>query len=334
MLIKTPKGLYCQAGDFFIDPSGPVTTAVITHAHSDHARRGSQRYYCAFSGLGLLKARVGKNILAHGIPYGDEFYLGPVKVSFHPAGHILGSAQVRLEHLGEVWVVSGDYKREADPSCEPFEVVSCDVFITEATFGTPKYIWNRKKDLAEEVWQWWQSNAVKDIHSVLFAYSLGKTQRILGLLEPYAKKKVLCHRASAEINSCYEAQGIKLAPYLCIDDEVESIGRGELFVVPSSFMKSPQAKLLGDRFETAFASGWMVEGPSEYSQGGPDKGFVISDHADWTDLVETVKQSQAKRVFVQHRGHGALVKHLQSLGFHAFPDSHLTGDTFNQLSFL
>src|SRR6185312_15736530 len=150
MLVMTPSGLYCPAGDFYIDPSRSVEKAVITHAHSDHARRGSAEYFCAASGASLLRVRVGTNAKIHPIPFGMTWKFGSVQVSLHPAGHILGSAQVRLERDGEVWVVSGDYKREPDPSCEPFEVVPCDTFITEATFGTPKYVWNKSGNHGSE----------------------------------------------------------------------------------------------------------------------------------------------------------------------------------------
>ena len=341
MLTLTKKGLYCRAGDFYIDPSGAVDTAVVTHAHSDHARRGSKKYYCALSGTGLIKARLGKNIVVGGVPYGENFWLGPVKVSFHPAGHILGSAQVRLEYDGEVWLASGDYKRESDPTCEPFEVVPCDVFVTEATFGTPTYVWKKNSNVAEEIAQWWKQNAAKGTNSVLFAYSLGKTQRVLGILEPYAKKKIYCHSAARELNQCYESQGIKLAPH-CYLDEFENGSEdsgdqkltGELLIVPPSFLKSPQAEILHNDFETAFASGWMATRRPEYSQGGPDRGFVISDHADWNDLVQTIQETGARRVYVQHRGHGALVRHLKGLGLKAFPDSHLAPANPDQLSFL
>ncbi len=161
LLSLTPKGLYCQAGDFYIDPKGAVDRAVITHAHSDHARRGSRTYYSTVSGEGLLRARLGQNINVVATDFGKKFRLGDVQVSFHPAGHILGSAQIRIEHEGEVWVASGDYKRDPDPTCEEFEVVPCDTFITEATFITPKYVWKKDADLGEEIHQWWMENSTR-----------------------------------------------------------------------------------------------------------------------------------------------------------------------------
>lgn len=320
MIVLTKKGLYCEPGQFYIDPNGAVDTAVVTHAHSDHARRGSRRYFCAKSGVGVLKVRLGKNIVAHGLPYGEKFVLNGVTISFHSAGHILGSAQVRMEYAGEVWVASGDYKRDADPTCEPFETVECDVFITEATFGVPGYAWKKDADLGSQIHTWWQANKNRGVNSVLFAYSLGKAQRVLGVLHPHATSAVICHSAARELNDCYRAEGVKLAPTICLSTIREPL-RGELILAPQAFLRSDQARLLGGRYETAFASGWMAKGPS--FRHNYDRGFVMSDHADWNDLVRTVRESQAKRVYVQHRGNGALVKHLRDLGLHAFPDYEL-----------
>jgi putative mRNA 3-end processing factor len=334
MLILTRQGLYCQAGNFHIDPKGAVDNAVITHAHSDHARRGARRYFCARSGEALLKARLGKNISVQALEFGECISLNGVQVSLHPAGHILGSAQVRTEYGGEIWVASGDYKRDADPTCEPFEPVKCDVFVTEATFGTPAYQWPKDADLGREIFDWWNENATNGINSVLFAYSLGKAQRVLGVLHPFAQKPIYCHPAASALNDCYRAQGVTLAATKCLS-EVEANVRlkGELFLVPQSFLDSPLAQILGDEYKTAFASGWMAQGMygSNFAHSF-DKGFVMSDHADWNDLLRTVKDSQAKRVYVQHRGRGALVQHLRKLGILAFPDSDLLPANPDQLN--
>lgn len=327
MLVMTSKGLYCPAGNFHIDPSGAVDHAVITHAHSDHARRGSRQYYCAASGVSLLKTRLSKSISVRGIPYREKFRINGVELSFHSAGHILGSAQVRIEHAGEVWVASGDYKRDSDPTCEPFESVPCDVFITEATFGTPSYQWPKDVDLGKQIFDWWSENAERGVNSVLFAYSLGKAQRVLGVLRPYAKRPVYCHSAATDLNDCYRAEGVELAETICLSKvSPDRRLKGELFLVPQSFLKTDQARILGSRFETAFASGWMAGGTHGY-----DTGFVMSDHADWNDLLKTIKETGAKRIYVQHRGKGALVKHLRSLGLHAFPDTELTQKNPDQL---
>lgn len=324
----TKKGLYCPAGQFYIDPSGAVDRAVITHAHSDHARRGSKMYYSVHSGVSLVKSRLGAHLPVTSYAYGEKFQLGAVSVSFHPAGHILGSSQVRMEMGDEVWVASGDYKREKDPTCEPFESVPCDVFITEATFGTPGFTWNAQADLAQEILNWWNTNAAQGINSVVFAYSLGKTQRILGELFPLTSRPIYCHSSATAINDCYRAHGVPLAPTRCLSTvESDRVLRGELFIVPQSFLKTEQAELLGSRYVTAFASGWMAQ-----RSGGYDHGFLMSDHADWNDLMRTIVETGAKKVFVQHRGNGALVKHLASLGIAAFPDTALFPENPNQLT--
>lgn len=319
MLVLTSKGLYCPLGHFYIDPSGAVDHAVITHAHSDHARKGSKNYYCVRSGSDLLRTRIGQNINVKVFSYGETFCFNGVDVSFHPAGHILGSSQVRLQNANEVWVASGDYKREKDPTCEPFEVVECDVFVTEATFGTPAFVWKNNDLLGKEIFQWWQDNAASGYNSLVFAYSLGKTQRILGELHALAQKPVYCHSAAGAINDCYRQQGIDLAEAKCLSSlDSDRVLRGELIIAPQSFLKSAQVSVLGGKYKTAFASGWMAQRNFSY-----DHGFLMSDHADWNDLVRTVQQTKARKVFVQHRGNGALVKHLRQLGLQAYPDSDL-----------
>lgn len=327
MLKLTPQGLYCEAGDFFIDPKGRVRNAVVTHAHSDHARRGAERYITASSGAGVLRCRLGANIRVETYAFGEKFMLGPVQVSLHPAGHILGSAQVRMEYGGEVWVASGDYKREPDPTCEPFEVVKADVFVTEATFGTPKYVWPKGKDLGSEILAWWKANEADGFNSVVFAYSLGKTQRILGELFRVSERAVYCDGNATPLVECYRREGVNLAPTLCLSRlKRGEVLRGELVVAPQSFLRTPGVAALGENFRTAFASGWMADGTESY-----DHGFVMSDHADWEDLVRTVLDTGAKRVYVQHRGNGALVRHLKKLGIEAFPEEALTGGVTRQV---
>ncbi len=334
MLIMTKAGLFCQAGNFYIDPSRAVDHAVITHAHSDHARRGSRQYYCNKSGVSLLQNRIGKNISVKGFNYGETFVLNDVKISFHSAGHILGSSQVRIENNGEVWVASGDYKREADPTCAPFEIVPCDVFVTEATFGAPNYKWPKDKNLGLEIYEWWANNAEVGINSVLFAYSLGKAQRVLGVLEPYANREIYCHPNVSSLNDCYREEGIRLAKTRCLSQvlELEKL-QGELFLVPPSFLKTDAAKVIGEHYQTAFASGWMASGSAGFGRGNYDHGFVMSDHADWSDLVQTVRDTAAERVYVQHRGQGALVRHLRKLGLKAFSDVELFPKNPDQLTF-
>ncbi|MEO5970121.1 MAG: ligase-associated DNA damage response exonuclease [Bdellovibrionia bacterium] len=323
----TERGLYCSKGGFYIDPHRTVDHAIVTHAHSDHARKGSKNYYCESSGLGLLRARLGKHIQASGVPYGEAFILGDVRVSFHSAGHILGSAQVRIQSGADVWVISGDYKRELDPSCEPFEVVPCDTFITEATFGTPKYVWNKNQDYGLQIYNWWKQNSQKGKNSILFGYSLGKAQRILALLAPYAERPVVIYQTITELTECYRREGRRLAPTrdLATFGENEMI-QGELILAPPSILKEKLRDQLGE-YETAFASGWMageVSGRSYGNYRGYDQGFVISDHADWNDINQTIAETGAKRIFVLHRTNGALIRHLRQKGLEAHPVDALT----------
>lgn len=318
MLIMTSKGLFCPLGNFYIDPKRAVEHAVITHAHSDHARKGSRQYYCTRQTVSLLKTRLGDEITVHSKRYDETFYFGEVMVSFHPAGHILGSAQVRIEYAGEVWVVSGDYKREPDLTCDAFETVECDVFVTEATFGTPSFVWDKQANIDEAIFNWWKNNARRGINSVLFAYSLGKAQRVLSLLFSYSDRPIYCDAATQAINECYRDQQVLLAPTLPLEAVKNKKSSGELFIVPPMFLKSEKSHLLGQRYETAFASGWTARGG--YAN---ERGFLLSDHADWNDLIQTIVETKAKRVYVQHRGKGALVRHLKSLGLEAYPDTEL-----------
>lgn len=337
LVSKTEQGLYCEVGGFYIDPSKGVDLAIVTHAHSDHARRGSRRYLCERTGLGLLKTRLGKNIHAEGLAYGEAIRLGDVHVSLHSAGHILGSAQVRIQRGegsgAEVWVVSGDYKRDPDPSCDPFEVVRCDTFITEATFGTPKYTWNKNARHGEDIHRWWSENRKRKANSVLFGYSLGKGQRVLAELAPHAEQPILIHDAMVELTECYRLEKRWLAPTHPLEDALKEAVRrdeplqGELILAPPSVLVRSDASYFG-RYRTAFASGWMQGG----SFRSYDHGFVMSDHADWNDLNRTVRECGAARVFVQHRN-GALVRHLRAEGIEAYPEEDLEPSRYARLEF-
>jgi putative mRNA 3-end processing factor len=225
LVTLTPEGLYCPRGDFHIDPWRAVDRALITHAHGDHARRGSREYHTASSGVGLLGRRLGPEAEIAGHPFGRPLEIGGVRVSFHPAGHVLGSAQVRIEADGEVWVVSGDYKRDGDPSCEPFELVPCDVFISEATFGLPIYRWDAIDLVVEDLLRWWDANAAAGRASVLFCYALGKAQRVLSLLAGRTGREVWVHGAIEALLDAYRAEGIRLVA----TRPVGSRRRGESF---------------------------------------------------------------------------------------------------------
>src|SRR5262245_11118575 len=209
LLELTDQGLYCPAGNFHVDPWQPVSRAVITHAHSDHASRGSRHYLTSRQGGLVLRARLGDEAQIQTVEYGEQIDLSGVRVSLHPAGHVLWSAQVRIEHQGEIWVVSGDYKLDADRTCSPFELVRCHTFVTEATFGLPIYRWPSQNDTFSSIHKWWQNNQMEGKASLLFAYSLGKAQRLLAGLDPCIGP-LFTHGAIENLTQAYRASGISL----------------------------------------------------------------------------------------------------------------------------
>jgi putative mRNA 3-end processing factor len=312
MIKETPQGLYCEAGDFYVDPWQPVTRALITHGHSDHARPGSDAYLCAAESASLLRRRL-PGALIETQPWGEPVTIGDVRVSFHPAGHILGAAQIRLEHAGDIWVVSGDYKRAADPTCRPFEPVRCDTFITEATFGLPIYTWDPSETVVADIVNWWRDNRAQERSSVLFCYALGKAQRILGELKDLIEEPIRLHGAMAAFTDAYRDAGVAMAPTERI---VESMrGRalaGSLVLAPLSARGTPWMRRLPNP-STAFASGLMrIRGVRR--QRAFDRGFVLSDHADWRALQETIAETGASRVLVTHGWSDALARFLAERG--------------------
>ena len=318
LIALTPEGLYCPTGGFHIDPWRQVDRALITHAHADHARRGSREYHAAQPGVGLLERRLGPDVAIHGHSFGRPLELGGVRVSFHPAGHVLGSAQIRVERDGEVWVVSGDYKRDPDPSCEPFELVPCDVLITEATFALPVYCWDPIERVADDLMAWWQANAAEGRASVLFCYALGKAQRVLAMLAERTNREVYVHGAVDALLDAYRAEGIRLVTTRAVGARRrgESFA-GELIIAPPSAAGSLWLRRFGD-YSTGFASGWMrVRGHRR--RRGYDRGFVISDHADWPGLIRTIRETGARRVLATHGYSDTLARYLREQGLAAAP---------------
>jgi len=299
----TPKGFYCKEGNFYIDPSSKVENALVTHAHTDHARKGSDNYFCAQQLEKILQHRIGPKAKINAIPYRKQLNFNKVLVSFHPAGHMLGSAQIRVEHNNEVWVISGDYKRQDDPTCEPFELVKCDVFITEATFALPKYVWRPSNEIIKEIIAWYNENKNKNITSVLLCYSLGKSQRILSELASYIKDPVYVHDTIAQYISLYKEQGVKLAR----TKPLNTAPQGALAICP------PNAKYLDiENYTTAYVSGWMHDYHISTA-----KGFALSDHADWPALIQTIEETGARKVLITHGYAGALIQHLKNKGIEA-----------------
>ena len=318
MLALQDAGLYCARGEFHVDPWRAVKTALVTHAHGDHIALGCHTYYCAEECEPLLRHRLTENTNIKPIPYGVKFLLGHCAVSFHPAGHILGSAQVRVECGGEVWVVSGDYKRDFDPTCKPFEVVPCDVFISEATFALPVYRWESGAKVAKEIYDWWQGNKAAGRTSVLLCYSLGKAQRVLAELTAYTNEKVYLHGAAEELTRIYREQGVKMVPTEKVTEgkgSGSSLYDGALVIAPPSAAGTPWLKRFR-KVELGFASGWMrIRG--KLKQKAYDRGFVLSDHADWPSLVRTIEETGAKKVFLTHGISDPLVRYLQEKGVQA-----------------
>lgn len=318
LITLTPQGLYCPAGDFHIDPWRAVDRALVTHAHSDHARRGSRQYHAAASGVGFLRHRLGGDAPIEGHAFNKRLTFGDTVVSFHPAGHVLGSAQIRVEGRGEVWVISGDYKREADPSCEPFEVVPCDTFITEATFALPIYRWGPVEKVFDELVAWWRGNAEAGRASVLLCYALGKAQRVLAELATRDPGEVRVHGAVDALLDTYREAGVRLCPTQPVGPKTRGENfAGMLIVAPPSASGSTWLRRFGD-CSTAFASGWMrVRGRRRWQ--GIDRGFVISDHADWPGLLDTIHATGARRVLATHGYSDTLARYLCEQGLQAEP---------------
>ncbi len=315
LLILTPEGLYCPAGGFHVDPWGCVDRALITHAHSDHDRRGHRASLASNSSLPLLRERLGTDTPLEGLAFGEPRRFGDVTLSLHPAGHMLGSAQVRIEYRGEVWVVSGDYKLEPDPTCEPFEPQRCDCFVTESTFGLPIYRWPDPADVFAQINDWWRGNQEAGRTSLLFGYAVGKGQRLLSGLDP-AIGPILLHGAVSRFTEVYRAAGIALPPTLPADAENARRHKGRALVVaPPSAAASPWARKFAPA-STAFASGWMaIRGTRR--RRALDRGFVLSDHADWEGLLRAIRATGAGRVWATHGQSRALVRYLNENGWQA-----------------
>ncbi len=315
LITATPRGLYCAAGDFYIDPWRPVDRAIITHAHGDHLRPGSATYYAAAPGAGVVAHRLPPGADLRPLAYRQRENFGAVTVSLHPAGHILGSAQIRVEHGSEVWVVSGDYKRDPDPTCDPFEVEACDVFISEATFALPAYRWTDARLIAAEILAWWEDNRARGLASVLFAYALGKAQRILAQLAPLTDEPVFVHGAVESLVNIYRARGIAMLPSLSATAAKPGSYAGALILAPPSAAGSPWMRRFGDH-RTGFCSGWMrVRGARR--RRGYDRGFVLSDHADWPSLLRTFRETGARRILLTHGYTEAMCRYLQEQGVNA-----------------
>ena len=307
-----PAGLYCAPGGFYIDPWRPVDRAIITHAHSDHASSGHSHYLVSKESEHVSRRRVGAAADIQTIAYGEIISINGVRVSLHPAGHVLGSAQIRLEYGGEVWVVSGDYKLQPDATCSAFEPVTCDTFITESTFGLPIYRWSAPQKLMDEVSAWWRANRDAGRTSVVYAYALGKAQRVLAGVDA-SIGPIYTHGAVEWLNDAYRASGVALPPTQRVSETPRGhVFAGALIVAPPSAQGTPWLRRFGD-YADAFASGWMrIRGVRR--RRAVDRGFALSDHADWPGLLTAISATGAQRVLVTHGYSEPLVRWLSERG--------------------
>jgi len=324
----TDKGLYVPQAKLYIDPWKPVDKAFITHGHADHARYGSKEYVCTVSAMPVIKYRLGSHINIRGLEYGEELMVNGVKFSFHPAGHIIGSAQIRVEYKGEIWVASGDYKVENDGTSEAFETVRCHTFITESTFGLPVFKWKKQDEIIDGINEWWKKNQEEDKVSVIGAYSLGKAQRIIQNVD-HSLGKVFTHGAVENINEVLRNQGHKILDTTrVVQGQKRSLYKGALVIAPPSAVDSSWIKKFGP-VSKGIASGWMAMRGTRRRRSA-DRGFELSDHADWDGLLSAIMDSGAERVFVTHGYTDIFSQYLGSIGYESgVVETEYTGDEGN-----
>ena len=314
LLTFTDRGICCPEGGFHIDPWRPVERALVTHGHADHARPGHGAYLATEAAAPVLRHRLGK-IALDTVAYGERREIGGVTVSFHPAGHVPGSAQIRAEKGGEVWVVSGDYKTADDGFCEAFEPVACHTFITESTFGLPVFKWRPQEEAVGEINDWWRANREAGRFSVLGAYSLGKAQRVLAAVDP-SIGPILTHGAVEATNEVLQEQGLALPQTVHVTAETDLKAQaGALVVAPPSAMAGPWMRRFGQA-ATGLASGWMALRGVRRRRAA-DRGFVLSDHADWDGLNAAIRETGAERVFVTHGYKAIFCRWLAEQGYDA-----------------
>jgi putative mRNA 3-end processing factor len=335
MLVFTDKGIYCPRGDFYIDPWKPVHRAVITHAHSDHARAGSDQYLCHRLTKPLLQWRLG-NYSYQSLEWGEAIFINGVKLSLHPAGHIIGSSQVRIEEEGKVWVVSGDYKTEDDGISGAFESVPCNVFITESTFGLPIYRWKPQQEIFYDIQNWILKNQSAGKNSVLIAYSLGKAQRLLLCLKSLAVP-VYVHGAIYNIHEALTSAGVQLPEVMRITPDMKKeFFKESIIIAPPGAEGSNWMNRLTP-YAVGICSGWMqVRGNRR--RRNADEGFALSDHADWNGLLQAIKASGAEKVFSTHGYQSTMTRYLNELGIEAaevkteFGDELETADEIKEVA--
>ncbi len=317
----TEEGIFCPQAGIHIDPWRRVERALITHGHSDHARWGHRSYLCTKLAAPVIRYRLG-DIQLQTVDYEEIITINGVKFSFHPAGHIPGSAQIRVEYKGEVWVVSGDYKIENDGLSTPFEPVKCHAFITECTFGLPVYTWKPQAEVMEEINAWWRTNAAAGRASVISAYALGKAQRVLQHLDE-SIGPIFTHGAVENTNQVIRKQGIDLKDTIQVRAHHKRQDFDQAIIIaPPSALGSPWMKRFG-KASTGIASGWMTLRGARRRRAA-DRGFVLSDHADWYGLNQAIKATEAERIFVTHGYTDIFRRWLEEDGY----DAHIVSTEY------
>lgn len=319
LITFTDKGIYCAQADAYIDPWRAVDRALITHAHSDHSRWGMKYYLAHHDSIPIMRLRLGQEISVQGVAYGERVWMNGVEISFYPAGHITGSSQIRLAYKGEVWVISGDYKVEDDGFCTAFEPVKCQHFITESTFGLPVYRWKPQEDIFADINQWWAKNASEGKATLLTGYSLGKAQRLIQGLNPEIGP-IYTHGAVENTNEVLRAHGIDIQATKRVvlqgpEKQKKADFKGAIIVAPPSAAGSPWASRFGPT-SLGMASGWMsIRGARR--RRAADRGFVLSDHADWDGLNWAIKETGAEHIYVTHGYSNLYAKWLETQGYNA-----------------
>ena len=309
-----PEGIYCSQGDFYIDPWRPVDKALITHGHADHARFGSKKYLCTNIAAPVIRHRLG-NVAIETIPYEKELSLNGVNVSFYPAGHVPGSAQILIEIKGERWVVSGDYKVVDDGLSTPFTPIKCHSFISECTFGLPAFNWLPQEQVFKEINSWWHQCISDGLTPILAAYGLGKAQRLIAGLDTNIGP-ILTHGAIEKTNQIMRDQKIAIPETFLVTSKLDLANfKNAIVLAPPSALSTSWVKKFG-KISTGYASGWMaIRGIKR--RRAADKGFVISDHADWNGLNLAIKETEAEKIFVTHGYTDSFSKWLQFKGLNA-----------------
>jgi len=331
LLTFTPKGIYCEQGKFYIDPWQPVENAIITHAHADHSRQGMKNYLAHNDSEPVMRLRLGSDINLQTVGYGKKTIINGVEVSLHPAGHIIGSAQVRAAYKGEVWVASGDYKLEQDETVTPFEPVKCDHFITESTFGLPVFEWQSSKTIFNEINNWWLKNKSEGKTSVLVCYALGKAQRILKGIDS-SIGEIYAHGSICNIQRLFIENGFEFPEVHYAGAEVEKQKyEGALVLTTNSVLGTNWSRRFKS-YSLAYASGWMAMRGSRRRRAA-DVGFVLSDHADWQGLNEAVKLTGAENIYVTHGYTNIFTRWLNEQGYNAQEvQTEFTGESIDAQS--